>query len=78
MENTPGEVLHWQFCALAQLHKKHQQSLKKGLRDLSLIRKLTMKNPMMSEEMQVITNKYALANKGTLGNRDYTTLATPS
>jgi hypothetical protein len=31
---------------------------KKGLRDSSLIRKLTMKNPRMSEQMLAITNKY--------------------
>jgi hypothetical protein len=34
---------------------------KKALRDSSLIRKLTMKNHMMSEEMLVIANKCALA-----------------
>jgi hypothetical protein len=33
---------------------------KKGLIDSSLIHKLTMKNPRMSEEMFAITNKYAL------------------
>jgi hypothetical protein len=31
---------------------------KKGLTDLSLIRKLTTKNPRTSEEMLAITNKY--------------------
>jgi hypothetical protein len=34
---------------------------KKGLRDSSLICKLTIKNPRMSEEMFTIANKYALA-----------------
>jgi hypothetical protein len=43
---------------------------KKGLRDLSLIRKLTMKNPRTSEEMLAITNKYILADEVTLDNRD--------
>jgi hypothetical protein len=42
---------------------------KKGLRDSSLIHKLTMKNPRMSEEMLAITNKYALA-KETLDTRE--------
>jgi hypothetical protein len=35
-----------------------------------LILKLAMKTPRMSEEMLVITNKYALAKKVTLDNRD--------
>jgi hypothetical protein len=39
---------------------------KKGLKDLSLICKLAMKNPWTSEEMLAITNKYALAEKVTL------------
>jgi hypothetical protein len=39
---------------------------KKGLRDASLIRKLTMKNPRMSEDMLAITNKSALAEEVTL------------
>jgi hypothetical protein len=37
--------------------------LKKGLRDSSLIHKLTKKNPRTSEEMLAITNKYALAEE---------------
>jgi hypothetical protein len=43
---------------------------KKGLRDSSLIRKLTMKNPRTSEEMLAIAKKYALAEEVTLDNRD--------
>jgi hypothetical protein len=43
---------------------------KKGLRDLSLIRKLTMKNIRMSEELLAITNKYTLAVEVTLDTRD--------
>jgi hypothetical protein len=43
---------------------------KKGLRDSSLIRKLSMKNPRTSEEMLAIANKYALAEEATLDNRD--------
>jgi hypothetical protein len=39
---------------------------KKGLRDLALIRKLTLKNPRMSEAMFAITNRYALAEEVTL------------
>jgi hypothetical protein len=34
---------------------------KKGLKDSSLIRKLTTKDPTMSEEMLAITIRYALA-----------------
>jgi hypothetical protein len=43
---------------------------KKGLRDLSLIRKLTMKNPRMSEAIFSIANKYALAEVVTLDTRE--------
>jgi hypothetical protein len=43
---------------------------KKGLKDSSLICKLTMKNPKMSEEMLVITNKYALVEEATLDTRE--------
>jgi hypothetical protein len=43
---------------------------KKGLRDLSLIRKLGMKNPRMSEAMLAITYKYALAKEVTLDTRE--------
>jgi hypothetical protein len=43
---------------------------KKGLRDRSLIHKLTMKNPRMSEEMLAIANKYALAEEVTLDNKE--------
>jgi hypothetical protein len=43
---------------------------KKGLRDSSLICKLTMKNPRTSEEMLAITNKYALAEEVTINTRD--------
>jgi hypothetical protein len=39
---------------------------KKGLRDQSLIHKLTMKNPRTSKEMFSIANKYALAEETTL------------
>jgi hypothetical protein len=43
---------------------------KKGLRDSSLIRKLTMKSLKMSEEMLAIANKYALAQEATLNTRE--------
>jgi hypothetical protein len=43
---------------------------KKVLRDSSLICKLIMKNSRTSKEMLAITNKYALAEKATLDNRD--------
>jgi hypothetical protein len=43
---------------------------KKGLRESSLIRKLTMKNPMTSKEMLAITNKYILAKEVTLNNKE--------
>jgi hypothetical protein len=43
---------------------------KKGLWDTSLIRELTMKNPMMSEQMLAIANKYALAKEVTLDTRE--------
>jgi hypothetical protein len=39
---------------------------KKGLRDPSLICKLSMKNHRMSEAMLTIANKYALAEEATL------------
>jgi hypothetical protein len=39
-------------------------------RDLSLIRKLTMKNPRMSEAMFAIANKYALTEEATLDTRE--------
>jgi hypothetical protein len=43
---------------------------KKGLRDSSLIYKLTMKNPRTSEAMFAIANKYALAKEATLDIRE--------
>jgi hypothetical protein len=43
---------------------------KKGLRDPSLIRKLTMKNPRTSEAMIFITHKYALAEEATLDTKE--------
>jgi hypothetical protein len=43
---------------------------KEGLRDLSLIRKLTMKTPRTSEAMFTITNKYTLAKEVTLDTRE--------
>jgi hypothetical protein len=43
---------------------------KKGLRDSSLIHKLTMKNPRTSEEIFTIANKYALAEEVTLDTRE--------
>jgi hypothetical protein len=42
----------------------------KGLRDSSLIRKLTMKNLRTSEEMFAIANKYALTEEVTLDTRE--------
>jgi hypothetical protein len=44
---------------------------KKGLRDPSLIRKLTMKNPRTSEAMFTIINKYALVEEATLDIREH-------
>jgi hypothetical protein len=43
---------------------------KKGLKDSSLIHKLTMMNPRTSEEMLSIANKYALAKEATLDTRE--------
>jgi hypothetical protein len=43
---------------------------KKGLRNPSLIRKLTMKNPRMSEAMFSIANKYTLVELVTLDTRE--------
>jgi hypothetical protein len=43
---------------------------KKGLRDSSSIRKLTMKNPRTSEEMLSIANMYALAEEVTLDTKE--------
>jgi hypothetical protein len=43
---------------------------RKGLRDSSLICKLALKNPRMSEEMLAIANNYALAEEVTLDNRE--------
>jgi hypothetical protein len=43
---------------------------KKGLRGPSLIRKLAMKTPKMSEAMFTITNKFALAEEVTLNTRE--------
>jgi hypothetical protein len=43
---------------------------KRGLRDSSLIRKLTMKNPRMSEEILAITSKYDLTEEATLDNKE--------
>jgi hypothetical protein len=48
---------------------------KKGLRDSSLIRKLTMKNPRMSEQMFSIANRYAQAEEATLDTREQKELA---
>jgi uncharacterized membrane protein YcgQ (UPF0703/DUF1980 family) len=43
---------------------------KKGLRDSSLICKLTMKNPRTSKDMFAIANKYALAEEVTLDTKE--------
>jgi hypothetical protein len=43
---------------------------KKGLRDPTLIRNLTMKKPRTSEAMLAITNKYALDEEPTLDTRE--------
>jgi hypothetical protein len=43
---------------------------KKGLREPSLIQKLAMKNPRMSEVMFYIANRYTLAEEATLDNRE--------
>jgi hypothetical protein len=43
---------------------------KNRLRDSSLIRKLTMKNPRTSEQMFSIANRYALAEEVTLDTRE--------
>jgi hypothetical protein len=42
---------------------------KKGLRDRSLVCKLTMNNTRTSEEMLAIANKYALTEEATLDTR---------
>jgi hypothetical protein len=44
--------------------------LKKGLRDSSLICKLTVKKPKTFEEMLAIGNMYTLAEEATFDNRD--------
>jgi hypothetical protein len=43
---------------------------KKGFRDSSLIRKLTMKKPRTLEAMFAIANKYTLAEEVTLNTRE--------
>jgi hypothetical protein len=43
---------------------------KRGLRDSSLIHKLAMKNPRMTEQMLAIANKYALAEEATIDTRE--------
>jgi hypothetical protein len=43
---------------------------KKGLRDSSLIHKLTMNNPRTSKEMLEIANKYALAEEATIDTKE--------
>jgi hypothetical protein len=43
---------------------------KEGLRDSTLIHKLTTKICKSSEEMLAITNKYALAKQATLDSRE--------
>jgi hypothetical protein len=43
---------------------------KKRLRDSSLICKLAMKNPRMSEAIFTIANKFALAEEATLDTRE--------
>jgi hypothetical protein len=43
---------------------------KKGLRDSSLIQKLTIKNPRTWEQVFPITNCYALAEEATLDTRE--------
>jgi hypothetical protein len=44
---------------------------KKGLKDSSLIHKLTMKNPRMAEQMLAIADKYTLAEEATLDTREH-------
>jgi hypothetical protein len=43
---------------------------KKGLRDPSLIHKLTMKNPKSLEEIVAIANKYTMAEEVTLDKKE--------
>jgi hypothetical protein len=43
---------------------------KKGLKDSSLIRKVTMKNHRTSETMFTISNKYALVEEATLDTKE--------
>jgi hypothetical protein len=43
---------------------------KRGLRGLSLIYKITMKNLRSLEETLVIANKYAMAEEATLDNKE--------
>jgi hypothetical protein len=44
--------------------------VKKGLRDPSLICKLSMKSPRTSKAMFAIANKYALVEEATLHTRE--------
>jgi hypothetical protein len=48
---------------------KSTMFFKKGLRDPSLICKLTIKNPKTLEAMFTIANKYALAEEAILDTR---------
>jgi hypothetical protein len=43
---------------------------KRGLRDSSLIQKLTVKNPRTSEQMFSIANRYTMAEEATLDTRE--------
>jgi hypothetical protein len=51
-------------------NKSIMMFFKKGLRDSSLIQKLTMKNPRMSEQLFSITNRYVLTEEATLDTRE--------
>jgi hypothetical protein len=67
------EFIQW-FCNKRNIipevdDKSIVMFFKKGLRDSSLICKLTMTNPRMSEEMFAIANKYALGKEATLNTR---------
>jgi hypothetical protein len=68
------EYIH-RFCnkrnVIPEVHDKSiVMFFKKGLMNSSLIRKLTVKNHRMLEQMFSITNRYALAEKATIDTRE--------
>jgi hypothetical protein len=63
-------MLLQQEYIISDVDDKSIMFLKKGLRDLSLICKLSMKNPRTSRDMFAIANKYALVEEATLNTSD--------